>query len=77
MNCGFSVSCVSNDERAPAQLNRLTAEFPAFSIALESTADNAIRFVARNRHPDVHPRMVITPDAAELRAALNADQQPA
>jgi hypothetical protein len=68
---------VSDDEQAAAQLNRLTAEFPAFSIALESMADNAIRFVARNRHPDVHPRTVVTSDVTELRAALSADQSPA
>jgi hypothetical protein len=55
-----------------AHLDSLCAEFPAFHIVLEPTADNTIRFVARNRHPDVHPRTVITPDAAELRTALGA-----
>jgi hypothetical protein len=63
---------VINDVRAVAHLDRLSAEFPAFAIWLEPTADNLVRFVARNRHADVHPRMVITPDAAELRAALSA-----
>jgi hypothetical protein len=61
---------VSYDERVVTQLSRLADEFPAFSIAVESTADDSTRFVARNRHPDVHPRMVITADVAELRAAL-------
>jgi hypothetical protein len=56
--------------RAAAELTRLSTEFPAFSISTEPMADNAIRFVARNRHPDVHPRTVVTSDAAELRAAL-------
>jgi hypothetical protein len=58
--------------RAAAELTKLCTEFPVFSIALESTADNATRFVARNRRPDVHPRIVVTSDVAELRAALIA-----
>jgi hypothetical protein len=57
---------------AAAQLRRLSDEFPAFFIAMEATADNRVRFVARGRHADVHPRMVITPDVAELRDALGA-----
>ena len=59
-------------ERAAAQLDSLSAEFPAFAISLELTAGNGIRFVARNRYPDVHPRTVITPEAAELRTALSS-----
>lgn len=57
---------------ASAQLSRLSGEFPAFFIAMEVTADNRVRFVARGRDADVHPRLVITPDVAELRNALSA-----
>jgi hypothetical protein len=55
---------------AAAQIDRLSAEFPAFHISLEPTADNRVRYVARGRNADVHPRMVITPDVTELRDAL-------
>jgi hypothetical protein len=61
---------VISDERPVSQLDLLTAEFPAFAISLEPTA-GGIRFVARNRHDGVHPRLVITRDATELRAALS------
>jgi hypothetical protein len=57
---------------AATQLRRLADEFPAFHIAMETTADYRVRFIARNRYGDVHPRMVMTPDAAELRDALSA-----
>jgi hypothetical protein len=62
---------------AATQLRRLSAEFPAFHIAMETTADNRVRFVARSRDADTQPRVVITPDVAELRAALSAGQPPA
>jgi hypothetical protein len=62
---------------AASQLRRLAAEFPAFHIAMETTADHyRVRFVARGRDADVHPRVVITSDTAELRAALSTDQLP-
>jgi hypothetical protein len=73
----LNVTYVIDDDRALAQLDRLSADFPAFAIWLEPMADNSTRFVARNRHPDVHPRMVVTSDVAELRAALSAGQPPA
>jgi hypothetical protein len=57
---------------AAGQADRLSAEFPAFHIALEPTADNRVRYIARGRDADVHPRMVITSDVAELHAALSA-----
>jgi hypothetical protein len=50
----------------------LAAEFPAFHIAMETTAGYQVRFVALSRDADVHPRVAITPDAAELRVALSA-----
>lgn len=56
---------------AATQLTRLSAEFPAFHIALEVTAGYRVRFVARGR-TRMSPRMVITPDVAELRAVLGA-----
>jgi hypothetical protein len=59
---------------AAAQADLLAQEFPRFAIWLEPAEDNKVRYIARNRHPDVHPRTVITPDVAELRAALNASQ---
>ena len=76
LNWGLNVTCVINDDQASAQLHQLSVDFPAFRISLEPTVDNTTRFVARNRHPDVHPRTVITPDAAELRAALSQGQRP-
>jgi hypothetical protein len=57
---------------AAAQVDRLSAEFPTFHIALEPTADNRVRYIARSRDANVNPRIVITPDEAELRAALSA-----
>jgi hypothetical protein len=57
---------------AAAQVDRLSAEFPAFDIALEPTADNRVRYIARSRDANVNPRIVITPDVAELRDALSA-----
>jgi hypothetical protein len=53
------------------QIDRLSAEFPRFHIALEPTADNKVCYIARARSTDIHPRMVITTDAAELRDALS------
>jgi hypothetical protein len=61
---------------AAAQAEALSAEFPRFAICLEP-ADEKVRYIARNRHPDVHPRLVVTSDVAELRAALNAGQPSA
>jgi hypothetical protein len=58
---------------AAIQLSQLSAEFPAFHIGMETTTYHyRVRFVARARHADVHPVLVITPDVAELRAALSA-----
>ena len=57
---------------AAAQLRRLSAEFPAFRIVVEATADSRVRFVARGRDADIQPRVVITPDVTELREALGA-----
>jgi hypothetical protein len=43
---------------------------------METTAHYRVRFVARNREAYVHPRTVITPDPAELRAALATAPAP-
>jgi hypothetical protein len=59
---------------AAAQAERLSQEFPRFAIWLEPADDDKVRYIARNRHPDVHPRTVITADVTELRAALSASQ---
>ena len=57
-------------ERDPARLASTVHEFPQFRIWREITADREPRFVARRRHPGVSPHTVVTPDLAELRAAL-------
>jgi hypothetical protein len=67
---------VTDDDRTLTHLDQLSAEFPSFHIVLEPTVGTALRFVARNRHPDVHPRIVITPDPGELRAALSWQDCP-
>ena len=59
---------------AAAQAEALSQEFPRFAVWLEPAEDDKVRYIARNRHPDVHPRMVITSDAAELRATLSASR---
>jgi hypothetical protein len=62
---------------AAAQAEALSEEFPRFAVWLEPAEDDKVRYIAKDRHPDVHPRMVITADLAELRAALSADQPSA
>lgn len=62
---------------AAAQAEALSEEFPRFAVWLEPAEDDKVRYIAKDRHPDVHPRMVVTSDVAELRAALSADQPPA
>jgi hypothetical protein len=58
---------------AAIQLSQLSAEFPSFHIGMETTTYHyRVRFVARARHADVHPVLVITPDVTELRDALSA-----
>ena len=57
-------------ERDPAKLASTVHEFPQFRIWREITTDREPRFVARRRHPGVSPHTVVTPDLAELRAAL-------
>jgi hypothetical protein len=54
-----------------ALVKALTAEFPTHSIEAENTAGNVIRWIARNRTDEIHPRVVVTPYIAELREALN------
>jgi hypothetical protein len=76
LTCGFSVGCVIDYPYAAAQTEALAQEFPGFAVSLEP-AEDKIRYIAKNRHPDVHPRMVVTSDVAELRAALNAGHVPA
>jgi hypothetical protein len=61
---------------AASQLSRLSAEFPAFHIVMETTVGHRVRFVARSRDADVHPRTVITPDVTELRDALTTAPAP-
>jgi hypothetical protein len=62
---------------AAAQAEALAQEFPGFAVSLEPAEGDKVRYIARNRHPDVHPRMVVTSDVAELRDALSAGQSPA
>jgi hypothetical protein len=54
-----------------ALVNALTAEFPTHSIEAEHTADSGVRWIARNRTDEIHPRVVVTPYIAELREAIN------
>jgi hypothetical protein len=54
-----------------AQAELLSQEFPRFAICLEPAEGGKVRYIARNRYPDVHPRTVVTSDVAELRAALS------
>lgn len=75
LTCSFNVWCVIDYPYAAAQAERLSEEFPRFAIWLEPAGDK-VRYIARNRHPDVHPRMVVTSDVTELRAELNVDQRP-
>jgi acyl transferase domain-containing protein len=70
--CGFSVWCVRDYPWAARQAERLAEEFPRFAIWLEPAEDDTVRYIARNRDADTHPRTVITADVAELRAALSA-----
>jgi hypothetical protein len=85
LTCRNNIAYVTDDItttiwRSPVeaigQLSRICAEFPAYLIVVETTADDRTRFVARSRDADTHPRMVITPDVAELRAALSKDRSP-
>jgi hypothetical protein len=55
-----------------ARIGALAAEFPGHYVAAEHAADHGIRYIAGNRHAHVHPRLVVTRDLAELRAALGA-----
>lgn len=72
MTCRINVSCVIDYPWAQAQTERLAEDFPDFAICLEPTAGNKVRYIARGRRADVHPRMVITSDVTELRDALSA-----
>ena len=53
------------------ELARLQTDFPQFRIWREITRGRG-RYVARSLHPDARPHTVVTPDPAELRAALIA-----
>jgi hypothetical protein len=63
------------DEVPPLPAN-VSAVFPGHTISVERTADNRIRYTARNRHDDAHPRIVITHDLAELHALLGGSENP-
>jgi len=51
------------------EITSLQADFPAYQISSETVRDR-VRYVARSKHADVKPHMVITSDPAELRASL-------
>jgi hypothetical protein len=51
-------------------LSDLSATFPAHHITAEYTADDSVRYTARSRRDDAHPRLVVTRDPAELYAVL-------
>jgi hypothetical protein len=55
-----------------ARLNALTATFPDHYISAERWGDNRIRYIARSRHDNARPRLLITQDLAELYAVLGA-----
>jgi hypothetical protein len=71
VTCRFNVACVIDYPWAQAQAELLAEDFPEFAICLEPTADSKVRYIARGRSADIHPRMVITSDVTELRAALS------
>jgi hypothetical protein len=50
-------------------LSELRADFPSYVIDTEAVA-NGKRYVAVRRQPGPGPHTVVTPDLAELRAAL-------
>jgi hypothetical protein len=50
-------------------LSELGADFPSYVIDTEAVA-NGKRYVAVRRQPGPGPHTVVTPDLAELRAAL-------
>jgi hypothetical protein len=51
------------------ELAGLRASFPQFRIWRETIGERR-RYVARRLAPGTHPHTVVTPDPAELRAAL-------
>jgi hypothetical protein len=57
----------------PALPADTAANFPGHNITAERTADNRIRYTARNRHDDAHPRVVVTHDLAELHILLGQE----
>ena len=62
------------DEAAvAAELKRLRADFPAYSIGVVTTWDR-IRYLGQRRQPGPGPHTVLTDDLAELRDALGAQK---
>lgn len=58
-----------------ARLHAAGDAFPGHAITAEHTAGNRVRYTARSRHDDAHPRVLVTSDYAELHAALSASAQ--
>jgi S-adenosyl methyltransferase len=61
----------SADDPEARELASLRASFPQFRIWPEITCGR-LRYIARGLHPGTHPHTLVTPDPAELRAALSA-----
>jgi hypothetical protein len=55
---------------APAELDRLRADFPSFWIWRETTG-SGVRYIARSQRAGLNPHTVVTADPAELRAVLS------
>jgi hypothetical protein len=58
-----------------SELAMLRADFPGHLIGEESIMGR-VRYVARRRWQGTQPHTVVTPDLAELRAALQAGRTP-
>jgi hypothetical protein len=63
---------ITTRPEALAELTRLRAGFPGHWIGTETIPGRGVRYLARARQHDIQPHTVITPDLAELRAALEA-----
>jgi hypothetical protein len=53
----------------------LASRYPAWHISASRDADGVLRYTARARTPDAHPRTVVTSDLKELYEALDHGPQ--
>ena len=60
-----------NGDDTDRELADLRAQFPSHMIGTDSITGR-VRYIARRRREGTNPHTVVTPDLAELRAALQA-----